>query len=410
MSEFASAASGQLRYIEEETPGVTPESGDCTELRMTTPTMKAAIATTKSQEIRRDRLSTGSARTDLNLDGGFNFELSGKEYDPFLESLLCDEFVHFGTAGLGATFEATTLAATITAGSATSGGSAFTAIGLSEWFKVVPPSGASQAVKDYFADRWFKTHAVTATSTTVITLDASTPIEAPGIVSAQAGYKVSQSLLSNSTTKKHFSLEYEMSDVGEFLAFRGMRANDLSLDISVGALITGSFGFIGMGHDSDTDTSLPGTPVASQTLEVMSAVTDVGLVYEAGTSLLPAGSFIKSLKLNVNNNLRGQKAIATFGNAGVGAGELALGGSMEVFFPDGTYYRKWLSGTNTSLAIGVADALGNGYLLELPKVTFKDVALNPGGRNDDVMLTLPFDAFYGAGLGKGIRITRAVSA
>lgn len=411
MTTFASSANSQLRYIQEVTAGTTPVTGNGVNLRMTSPTMKAAISTVKSQEIRSDRLSSGSVRTDINIDGGFNFEFSAKEYDPFLQGLLQDTYAHFGTSGLsGAVFTATTVAGSITAAVAPTGGDAFTNLGLGTWFKVIPPSGAAQAVIDYFADAWFKTHAATPATTTVITLDASTPIVAPGVVTAVAGYKLSQSIIQNASTPRTFTLEYAMGDVNEFMAFRGMRVNDVSLDVNVGAIVTGAFSFVGQGHSSVTATTLPGTPVASQTLDAMSAVTDVGTIYEGTTNLLSSGSFIKSMKLAFNNNLRGQKAIATFGNAGVGIGELGLSGSLDVYFPDATYYRKWLNGTNTSLTVGFCDALGNGYLIELPKVTFRDAALTPGGNNADVMLTLPFDAFYGPALGKGIRITRSVSA
>jgi hypothetical protein len=410
MSDFASSANGVLRYIEEVTPGTTPGSGNGTNLRFTTPTMKAAVATVKSNEVRPDRLKTGSVRSDLNLDGGFNFELSGKEYDPFFESLLCDTWSHYGVSGLGVSFTATTLAGSITAGSATSGSSDFSNIGLGEWIKVIPPSGASQAVKDYFADRWFKTHASTAATSTVITLDASTPIEAPGIVTGVAGYKVSQSIISNGTTKKYHTLEYGLTDISEYMAFRGMRANTMDLNIDVGAIITGSFGFVGLGHSSVTASTLPGSPIDSQTLDPLSAVTDVGTIYEAGTDLLANGSFIKSVKLNVNNNLRGQKAVAVYGNAGIGDGELALSGQLEVYMADAAYYRKWINGTNTKFTLGMADADGNGYLYDFGKVTFRDVGFNPGGTADDVMLTLPFDAYYDPATGKGIRVFRAIAA
>lgn len=414
MPTFAQSAFGVLRYMPEVTPGLTPGAGNCLNLRMTGPTAKAAVTTVKSDEISNDRLAPGSYRTDLNIDGGFNFELSSQEYDPFFEGLVGNNFTHYGTLGLGAVFSATTLAGSITAAVAPSGGSAFTGIGLGEWLKIIPPVGASAAVKAYFATTWFKTHASTPSTTTVITLDASTPIVAPGIVTAIAGYAISRSVISNGNTFKTFSLEYAMTDVNEFMIFRGMRPGSMDLDISVGSLIKGSFGFVGMGHDSTTVTGLPGTPTASKALDAMSAVTDVGTIYEASTNLLSNGSFIKSIKLSVNNNLRGQKAVQTFGNAGVGYGELGLSGQMEVYFPDGSYYRKWLQGTNTALSIGMADKLGNGYLLDFDKVTFRDVAMNPGGRNDDVVLTLPFDAFRNGAQGaagvRGVRLTRAVSA
>lgn len=408
---FAQSSYGVLRYVPETTPGTTPGAGNGITLRMTDSSMKAAIATAKSDEVQGDRLAPGSFRTDLNISGGFDFELSAKEYDPFFEGLLGNSMNHYGTLGFGTSFSMTSVAGTITAGAAPTGSSAFTGLGLGEWFKVVPPVGATQAVKDYFADAWFKTHASTPASTTVVTLDASTPIVAPGIVTAVAGYSISRSFIVNGTTFKSFSMEYNQSDINEFYLYRGMRPGNLDLSIEVGKIISGSFGFTGMSHASTQATSLPGSPVASQTFDQMNAVTDVGTIYEAGTNLLSSGSFIKSIKLAVNNNLRGQKAIQTFGNADIGYGELQLSGALEVYMPNAAYYRKWLAGTNTTLAIGMADGLGNGYLLDFDKVTFRDVDFNPGGRNDDAMLSLPFDCFRSPTNGtRGIRITRGVVA
>jgi len=410
MPTNASSSFEQLRYIPEATYGVIPGAGNAVNLRMTDPTLKAAIPTVESQEVRPDRLSTGLVRVDQNITGGFNFELSGKEYDPFFEGLLGQSFAHYGTSGVGTTFAMSTTSSTITAAVAPTTTSAFTNLTAGSWFKVIPPAGASQAVKDYFADTWFKVHASTPVTTTVITLDASTPIAAPGLISSTAGYAISQSVIQNGSTVKSFAMELAYTDVVQFLTYTGLRVNSMDLAIDVGSLITGSFDFLGAGHSAQGVTLLPGTPVASQTLDPMNAVTDVGSIYENGSSLLASTSFIKSVKLNVSNNLRGQKAVGVFGNAGVGVGELMLTGTMEVYFQDATYYNKWLKGTNTSLSIGVADGLGNGYLVDFDKVTFKDGALNGGKRNEDVILALPFQAFYNPTTGRGIRITRGVSS
>lgn len=408
---FSSGSFGQLSFIPEVTRGVLPTTGNAVNLRMTSPTMKAAIATVKSAEIRADRLSSGLTRVDQDVDGGFDFELSAKEYDPFLEGLFGQSFKHFGVLGLGVVFSMTSTASTVTASAATTGSSIFTLLAKGSWFKLVAPSTAASAVKKYFADAWFKVSSTVAPTATIITLDASTPITAPGIIGGSVtGYAISQSEAINSSTRKTFSMQYALSDVAQHLLYTGMEVNTMDLQIDVGAMITGSFGFIGQGHEVGGATFMPGTPVASQAFEVMNAVTDVGTIYENGTNLLAGGSFIRSLSLSVNNNARGQKAVGVFGNAGVGLGELELGGSMEVYFQDATYYNKWLNGTNTKLSIGFADAAGNGYLIDLDKVSFTDGALNPGGASDDVMLTLPFSAFYDPVTQRGIRITRAVAA
>lgn len=408
---FASSAYGQLRYITETVAGTTPNTGNGVNLRQTGLTTKAALSTVTSNEVRADRLSTGLTITDMNLDGGFNFELSGKEYDPFLESLLGSTFTHFGVAGLGAAFSMVTTATTITASVATTGASIFTALPNGSWIKIVPPGAATAAVKAYFADRWFK---VATTTATVITLDASTPITGVGIIGVTAaGYAISQSTVANGASlARSFTLEYAMTDINQFLPFRGMRANSMDLSLDVGSIITGSFGFLGQGHDGMVGaTTLPGSPVASQVLEVMNSVADVGAIYENGSSILGgSSSFIKSVKLNIANNMRAQKAIGIFGNAGIGLGELAITGSMDIYVENADYYNKWLAGTTTSLALGMADAAGNGYLVEMDKVQFKDGGLNLGGRNDDTMLSLPFQAFYSPTTGRGIRLTRAVAA
>jgi hypothetical protein len=404
---YASNAFGQLRYVKETSPTVIPGSGG-TNLRQTGMTLKAAVASVKSEEIRQDRLSTGSTNTDLNVDGGFNFELSGKEYDPFLANLLGQTgFTHYGTLGLSAAIPTSLTAAssTLTAGAATSGVDLFTTLAVGSWIKVIPSSTVTQAVKDYYADKWFK---VLSTSSTVITLDASTPIAAPGIGALGATAKISQSSITNGAVFDTFAMEYALTDITQYLTFTGLQANTFDLNLDVGAIAKGSFGFMGRGH------TIQGTPLitgsaASQTLEVMNSVSDLAAIYENGTSILGATSFIKSLKLNVNNNTRAQKALGVYGTVGVGYGELAISGTLEVFVENAAYYTKWLAGTSTSLSVGMADAAGNGYMFDLDKIKFKDGGMNLSGR-DDVMLSLPFDAFYSAGSNRGIRITRAIAA
>lgn len=408
---FASSAFGQLQYMTEVTPGVTPNAGNGNNLRMTSPTAKAAVSTISSQEIRPDRLSTGLTRTGLDIDGGFNFELSGKEYDPFLEGVLDNTFTHHGVQGLGAVFSMSSTALTIVAAVAPVGASAFTTLPDGSWFKVIPPVAASAAVKEYFADKWLK---VDSTDADEITLDPSTPLSGVGVLGAPvAGYRISASRVQNGAgLNRTFTLQYGMTDIAQFLAFRGMRANTMELTLDTAAMVTGSFGFIGMGHDGMKQAStLPGTAAASHSLEVMNSVADLGAIYEGGQSIFSGtDSFIKSAKFSISNNMRGQKALGVYGNAGVGLGELAITGTLEVYLEDATYYNKWFRGESTDLALGLADSAGNGYMLEFDKIQFTDGGVNPGGRNDDVMLSLPFQAFYSAETGRGMRVTRAIAA
>lgn len=408
----ASANLGQLRYIKETTPGVTPTTGNGVELRTLQPTMKAAIATIKSAEINKYRMVRSSTNSDLNVDGGFEFELSAKEYDPFIQGILFGTFTHYGTGGVGTTFSATITANKITAAAAPAGTSAFTTLAKGSWFKLIPPSGASAAQKQYFAAAWFKVDDTVAPTATEITLSASTPVSAAGQVTATAGFAVSQSTVANSlsVTPPSYTLEWDQADINQRLVYRGMMPNTMSLSLDVGAIIKGSFGFMGMSHSLSPTTVLPGSPVASHSLDVMNAVTNTGLLMASGKNLLASTDFIKSLKFDINNNLRGQKAIGYFGNAGVGVGELSVSGTIEAYFQNADLYNQWLNSTTTSVVFGMSDNEGNGYLIEMDRIKYRDGGLNGIQKDQDVMVSLPFDAFYDSTTGRGIRITRAVAA
>lgn len=408
----ASANLGQLRYIKETTPGVTPTAGNGVELRTTQPSMKAAVSTTKSSEINKFRMVRSSTNTDITVDGGFEFELSAKEYDPFIEGILFGSFTHYGTNGVGTAFSATTTATKITAATAPTGSSAFTTLAKGSWFKLNPPAGATAAQKAYFAKAWFKVDNTTAPTATEITLSPLTPVSAAGQVTSLAGFTLSQSTVANSTstTIPSYTLEWDQADIAQCLWYSGMQPNTLSLSLDVGAIITGSLGFMGMAHDISATTVLPGTPVASQSHEVMNAVTNTGLLMASGKNLLASTDFIRSLKFDVNNNLRGQKAVGYYGNAGVGIGELAVSGSIEAYFQNADLYKQWLNSADTSIVFGMSDGKGNGYLIEMDRIKYRDGGINGIQKDQDVMLSLPFDAFYDSTTGRGLRITRAVAA
>ena len=409
MATYASTAFGQLRYIAETTPGETPTTGDAVNLRNTGPTLSANVTSVKSNEIQPNRMTRSSTNVDLEVGDGFNFELSAAEYDPFIAGVLGGTWSHYGTNGLGTAFGMASTATKITADEAPTTTSAFTSLTAGTWFKVIIPPAASSAVKEYFNDKWFK---VASTTSTEITLDALTPLSGVGIIgTALSGVKISSSRVVNGNTRTSFTFEWDQTDIEQFLQYRGMRPNTMSLDFAVGSIITGSFGFFGQTHGITQATTLPGTPVPSQDGEVMNAVTDMGMISVGGVNILAGGtSYISGMTFSVNNNLRGQKALGVFGNAGVGYGELAISGTMECYFQDEALYEKALGSETSSIVFGVADGYGGGYLVEMDRIKFGSPSVNYGGKDSDVTVSLTFDAFYSDALQRGIRITRAVSA
>ena len=161
-----------------------------------------------------------------------------------------------------------------------------------------------------------------------------------------------------------------------------------------------------MGKDAirSNDTCLPGTPVASQTYDVMNAVAGVGNVLEGGSPL--AGTFIKSLKLSVDNKLRARDAISVLGAASIGSGTLEVSGDIEVYLADGAMYDKFINNTASSITWTASDGDKNGYAFTFPKVKFKDAKVQAGGLDQDVMLMIPFTALMDVTTGKTVIIDK----
>ena len=394
---LASTSLVQLRYIPEVTAGATPGTGNGVNLRMTGESLDFSIQTDTSKEIRSDRQTTDLVQVGASCSGGFNFELSFKEYDPFLVATLQGSWVDYGTSGKGGALALTinSTADTLTAASAPTGNDAFTSLTVGQWIRLKAPSDA--------ADGAFLK--ILSTTSTIITVDTATPIPGTGTRSNVAGCVISASRASNGATQKSFTLEKNFTDVAQFLAYKGMSPNKVSLSFETGSIVNGSFDFIGTTATTMvTATTLPGTPTASQTFEVMNAITGVGQLLEAGVAM--TDNFIKSLSIDIDNSLRGQTAIGTFGYVGVAAGTMTVSGNMTLYLKDGTAYNKYVNNTASSIAWRVKDGAGNAYVFTLPKIKFSYGKVVAGSINQDAMVEMPFTALMDATTAKTIFIDR----
>lgn len=380
MSDLASTSRTQLRRIKETTFGVTPGAGNSSNLRFTGESFNFDIKKEESKELREDRQIGYVVPVSAGAVGGFNFHLSYSEYDPEIESILQGTWNKHGTEGVGSTFTADFTATTITASVAPTGANAFTNLQLGQWFRLVAPSNANNG-------RFFKVSSSVAPTSTVITVDASTPAT---VGSAVANCAVQTSRVANGTTQTSFSYEKEIPDAGEFFIYRGMTPGKMMLNFSSAALTDGSFEFMGKNAARDTATFMPGSPIASQAYEIQNSATGVGQLWEGGAPL--SSTFIKSLQLTIDNVQRAQEAIANFGYVGIGSGTLAVTGTMEAYFADGALYDKFLDNIYTSIVVGTQDPAGNGYILTLPRVNLVSARLTAGAKDQDLMASFEIRA------------------
>lgn len=378
---LASTSRAQVRYILESVFGVTPTTGNPRNIRFTGESFDFALSKEVSKEIRADRQLSGAVTTDATSSGDLNIHMQYAEYDPMLEALLMSTYAAHGTAGVGTSFSAAYSATTITASVAPTGTSDFTTLQPGQWFRVSHPSNANDG-------KVFRVSLTVAPTTTVITLDASTPAT---VVAATAGAALQSSRLTNGIIERSFTVEKNFSDVSQFFAYRGQYVSKAALKFASGSLLEGSFSFMGKDAVCTTVTSLPGTVIASQTYNIQNAVTGVGQLWEGNAPL--TSTFIKSLDLSFDNNLRNQGAIGTLGPVGIGIGDFSSTGTFQAYFVNNALFNKFRNDVYTSLCVSCQDAAGNGYVFTFPRIMLMSCKITASGKNGDVMADFAFSSF-----------------
>lgn len=210
-------------------------------------------------------------------------------------------------------------------------------------------------------------------------------------------------VLTNGVTRRSFTIEKEFSDVTKFVRFRGVELQTMSLNMSAGGFVTGTFGTMGRGATNAT-TPLDADPTPSQANQVynltqhMTGLSINGSAYADG---------IQALSFELNNNAREQRQIGSKDLAGIGMGTLSLTGSMTAYFGNATAIQAAYD-ADTAVSISwtlIAD--GKSYLFELPHVKFTSLTTVAQGINQDVVLELAWQAVRDPEDNITIRITRA---
>lgn len=368
-----------------------PQAGNGIALNMLSESLDYTVKTEASKVIRSDRQVPDIVQVSASAQGGFGFEHTYKEYDPFIQGVMQADYVHYGTLGQGAVVATLTLAAgTITAGIAPTANDAFTILQRAQWFVIHPPAGATQAVKDYLDGRPFRVHAVTAPTSTVITLDAATPIDTAKAGTSLTNGWLASSIVTNGNVMKSYTLEVQHPDITQFRQYTGMIPSKMDLKLSVGAIISGTFDFMGKSFNLLQATSM-GTLTASQAFTPANATRGVFDIFENG-ALISVTTYIKSADLSIDNSLRAQEAVGVFGNAGIAAGTMQNTGKLEMYFADATVYNRILLGTASSLSVPVLDVEGNGYVYYFPRIKYTAAKVGVGGLDQDNMLSMDFQA------------------
>ncbi|KQP53002.1 phage tail tube protein [Methylobacterium sp. Leaf106] len=216
-------------------------------------------------------------------------------------------------------------------------------------------------------------------------------------------------VLKNGTDVKSFSFEETINIGGaarSYSRFTGAMVSMLSLAITARAAITGSATIMAQKELLDTAIVTGSTYAASGATPISTASANVANLTVSG---LTNPAKVRSLTLEVNNNLRTRPVVGNLYTDSFGYGMCEVTGTLECYFETNELYQKVLDHGSAALTFTVGNATNQKYTFLLPKIILGNGERRPGGNSDDVMVSIPYRAVLDATTGASLQITRGVA-
>lgn len=217
----------------------------------------------------------------------------------------------------------------------------------------------------------------------------------------------SSDVLKNGITPKFLTFEetYELGATDSFRRFTGCMINTMSLAIGSRAAVTGSFSVMGKQEALATAIISGATYADPSETPVSTASANVASLTVGSISPAPV---VRSLQLQISNNLRTRPAVGTKYSAEFGAGRFDVTGTLECYFQSNALYTEVLAHALADLSFVVGNATGDKYQFDIDKLRLGDGNVTAGGNDDDIMVSIPFRGLLGAD-DCTLKITREVA-
>jgi len=374
-------------------------SGGFSTARFTSEKYSGTPETTESQQIRTDRMSSGQVVTGLTVNGGHNIELAK---EPAIEDFL--ESAMFNTWDDSFAAQNRNFAINVTTHVITSGSGSFIDDGL-EVGDIIVLSNFTDSVNNV---------PVQVTEITdALNIKFAGPVTMVTCVSEAATYQRASKLVIG-TTKKSLTIEKTFLDLTtKALIYRGCLVSQMSLDVSYGSLISGSFETQGNDYDSADAAS----EFASYNEDINDPATtnslngsvDMPFITTNVTGSFVQDSFcIQSLKLALANNLSTQTCIGRAAPENYNPGTAALTIDLSSYLKDANWdmLARKLSQEAFALGFMVQNTDGwYGFFMPALQVSFDDPS--SGGQNQDISMEMKGTAKVGANGESALAIFRA---
>ena len=220
----------------------------------------------------------------------------------------------------------------------------------------------------------------------------------PPTVAAPGATTVKASMLRNpgdlaDITPQSMVLETTFNDVDKTFIQNGMRVGTFSLDVSTGAIVTGTMAFEGKETIPLTTPQLGNAPyvrLESTATEVINSTTNVGDIVKNGVIL---SSAVQSITMEGDATLRQQPAVGSKFAKGIGTGRFNLTGTIMAYFETLEMYNHFIDHDTISISWDFTDIDGNVSYWTIPAIKITSDPVSPTGIDTDVSEEMEWSAF-----------------
>lgn len=196
-------------------------------------------------------------------------------------------------------------------------------------------------------------------------------------------------------------------------AYLQMAVNQISMQMQPKSIATGSLNWFGATAKAVIETNITDlyagtvTRVLAPSYSVYNTSSHIGRLARGANAVGVGGvNAVLDASLQLNNNLRRNDAVGFFGAASIGVGELSVTGNLNTYFDDLTLYTDLLNGTETSTDMVMRGNDGRALLVHVPRLKFTNGAPQVPGKNQSVVLPLPYQGLLDSTLNYTVSFQR----
>lgn len=390
---MADGSRHSLYVVPESSWGVTPGTPAFDLVRITGTTLGLSRDSLQSEEIRSDRQISDFRGGANQVGGDINFELSYGSFDDLLKAVLMStDWAAAADTGVS-TFDATATGFTRATGD-------FTADGF-EVGQIIVTSGFSTADNN----GRFEITAVDATSIDATPLEGQTLASESGDGDEQI--VTAHEIVKAGTTRHSFTFMRHFADLpggsNPYYLYTGVEVNNVQLQISANAMITGTFSVLGKGQETASSAPAGTTYNPESTTSPLDSFS--GELKENGNTI----AVITEIQLNLENGLETRFVVGSKDSINPSSGRSNCSGTITAYFEDSTLVDKFLNETESSIEFTLPDGAGNKLRVELPRIKYTGGQPDVSGEGP-ITLSMPFQALLDSTEGTNIILERTPAA